>query len=61
MNGKEVRRLITEIEQYGIYILSHMIYQGKNILCDQEWLEKMLNRFLNGTIRGILLKRLFLI
>mgnify|MGYP000053737705 CR=1 FL=1 len=37
-DGKEVRALIGNIEQYGIYQLAHEIYEQKGILCNQEWL-----------------------
>lgn len=40
MDGKEVRGLIAQMEQQGIYCLSKMIYERTGELCNQEWLEK---------------------
>lgn len=40
MNGKEVRTLIADMEQQGIYALAHQIYQTTGIVCDQKWFEK---------------------
>lgn len=36
MDGSGVRRLITEIEQYGIYALAFLIFKEKGILCNQS-------------------------
>ena len=38
-NGAEVRQLIGQIEQHGIYILAHAMYEQIGILCNQNWLE----------------------
>jgi len=39
MNGKDVRRLISNIEQQGIYVLAHKLYAEKGITANQEWLK----------------------
>lgn len=39
MDGSGVRRLITEIEQYGIYALA-FVFKEKGILCNQSWLSR---------------------
>lgn len=38
-NGAQVRQLIGQIEQHGIYILAHDIYEKTGLLCNQDWLE----------------------
>lgn len=40
MNGQDVRKLIAQIEQYGIYSLVHKIYELTGTLCNQEWLKE---------------------
>ena len=42
MNGKDVRRLIGNIEQQGIYVLAHKLYVVKGITANQEWLKNMI-------------------
>ena len=39
MNGKELRELVEEISQYGIYLLAYLLYQQYLIVADQKWLE----------------------
>lgn len=38
MDGKAVRGLIGDIEQHGIYVLAHKLYEEKGITANQEWL-----------------------
>lgn len=40
MDGKEVRRLISEIENYGVYILACILYVKYGIITDQEWFDR---------------------
>lgn len=42
-----VRRLITEIEQYGIYALAFLIFKEKGILCNQSWLSERIKPILD--------------
>lgn len=41
MNGKELRALISEIEQQGIYVMSYILYQKYHVSMHQGWLEKV--------------------
>ena len=47
MDGSGVRRLITEIEQYGIYALAFLIFKEKGILCNQSWLSERIKPILD--------------
>lgn len=47
MDGNGVRRLITEIEQYGIYALAFLIFKEKGILCNQSWLSERIKPILD--------------
>ncbi|MBE5745962.1 MAG: hypothetical protein E7359_01560 [Clostridiales bacterium] len=38
--GTEIRKIISEIENYGFYILSSMLYDAFNITTNQEWFDK---------------------
>lgn len=40
-NGKELRALISEIEQQGIYVMSYILYQKYHVSTHQGWLEKV--------------------
>ena len=42
MNGKEVRSLITDIEQHGLYILANKIWDKRGITTDQNWCERVI-------------------
>lgn len=39
-DGKGVRSLIADMEQQGIYILAHDLYEKKGITANQEWFEE---------------------
>lgn len=40
LNGKDVRGLIGDIEQHGIYVLAHKLYEEKGITANKEWFEE---------------------
>lgn len=37
MDSKAVRGFIGDIEQRGIYVLAHELYEKKGIICNQQW------------------------
>ena len=39
MNGKDVRSLIGQIEQHGVYVLAHEIYDKCGEVANQQWFE----------------------
>lgn len=47
-DGKGVRTLINQIEQHGIYLLAHDIYNKTGMLCNQEWLEQTIKPILDA-------------
>ena len=40
LTGKQVRELILDIENYGVYLLASIIYVKYGITTDQEWFDK---------------------
>lgn len=40
INGKQLRSDIADIEQHGIYVLAHRLYQEQGMTANQEWLEQ---------------------
>ena len=38
LDGKDLRCLIGDIEQHGIYIMAHKLYEEKGITANQDWL-----------------------
>lgn len=38
LNGKALRSLIGDIEQHGIYIMAHKLYEEQDITVNQDWL-----------------------
>ena len=38
MNGKELRALITDIEQQGIYVMAYRLYKRYGVTVSQDWL-----------------------
>lgn len=48
MNGKDVRNLIGDIEQHGIYILAHEIYKNYDELTNQSWFDEKIKPVLFG-------------
>ena len=46
-NGKSIRLLIGEIEQQGIYILAHELYNKYGIVANQTWLEENIKPILD--------------
>lgn len=46
LDGKEARRLITEIEIFGVYVLAHQVYERWSIVCDQEWFDTCVSSLL---------------
>lgn len=60
LNGKEVRSLIEEIEQVGIYVLAEMLYQKEGIVANNDWVQSFIkpslelfypNELVNNTIK----------
>lgn len=48
MDGKAVRGLIGDIEQHGIYVLAHKLYEEKGITADQDWLKETVKPVLDA-------------
>ena len=59
MNGKELRSLISEIEQQGIYVMSYILYQKYHVSTHQGWLEKVVRPALEAEYPKDLAKKTF--
>lgn len=46
LNGKEVRSLIGEMEQQGIYLLAQRFYEERGITANQEWIQSTMRPLL---------------
>lgn len=46
--GEEIRRLITEIEYQGVYVLSYMNYKTYGITTSQEWFDNYVKKQLDA-------------
>lgn len=40
MDGKELRKLIMDIEQHGMYVLAHEVYKNFGEVANQQWFEE---------------------
>jgi hypothetical protein len=38
-SGNDARKLITEVEMFGVYVLAHKVYEKYGITCDQHWFD----------------------
>lgn len=48
MNGKELRTLIADIEQHGIYIMAYRLYKKWDMTVNQAWLERNIRPILEN-------------
>ena len=48
LDGKGVRKVIGDIEQHGIYVLAHKLYEEKGITADQNWLKESIKPALDA-------------
>ena len=48
LNGSQVRELIGNIEQQGVYVLAYLMYRKFGITCNNEWINSYLYNVLLG-------------
>lgn len=59
MNGKEVRGVIYDMEQYGVYALAHDLYEQKGITANQQWFEEQIKPDLENAYFAELAEKTF--
>lgn len=59
MDGKETRALIGDIEQHGIYVLAHRLYEEQGITANQQWLQDEVAPALDSEYNSELAKKTF--
>ena len=46
LDGKNARKLVTEVEMFGFYVLAHRVYERYGVVCDQEWFDTSVSSLL---------------